>query len=496
MNPIQQFNELNQQFSLDFTEGTFNESIGVEFTDNNIYKAKSNGVLNGAKDVTRLYPETVDGRLSNKAYGYERVFCNKSQITGISINLGISGAGGDPIVDPRNIILDASFLSQFPRLKNFYFNHYNYGRNNPDVITGRLTGEWANKLPSNLEKFEINNADYPNTTASFDLSLISSTSKLKEIKINSGIAVATGTFTIRGDLSKIPNTCETVILSMDRPNSTVSDVVTGFIPSWVKTFVRTGRNTIVQNLSTLNSVMKYLSVEGNNELSGSIPASWSNSLTNLRILGNNIISGSIPSLSLCNGFYLVGKNNISGSIPSLPVCTYFLVQGNNTLSGDINNDINLPNVGTINITGSNSLSGTIKTSEKITYISIAGNNTIDKIESLPNCTSFYVGGKNRISGNPFLNLPKAALINIAGQNIINVYSKQGFANNMSLFSLTGNAELNQSMVDQLLVDLNEANWSPNGQKTIIIKGLCAAPGSIGLTAIANLEARGIRVTTN
>jgi hypothetical protein len=129
MNPIQQFNELNQQFSLDFTEGTRQGSIGLEFTNNSIYKAKANfvdgSVSNSITNTFNGQSSAVNSTYNSVQYGHTRIFCNKAQITGLSIDLGISASTNDPS-NARNIIIDSKFLKQFPRLKKFYFRLYAY----------------------------------------------------------------------------------------------------------------------------------------------------------------------------------------------------------------------------------------------------------------------------------------------------------------------------------------------------------------------------------
>jgi len=481
MNPIQQFNEANNCFYLDFTGGTFNESIGVTFSDNSVYKAKSNGVSNAVKNATTIFPATIDGRITNSASGYSRIFCNKSQVTGISIDLGISGAGG--AIDYRNINLDASFMKQFPKLKKFYFKHYAYSRNEP-YLNGKVTGDWAENLPTDLEILNLEAIDYPNSNATFDINNISAGSKLKEVVFaNFTSTVLNSYLTVNGDLSKIPASCNKLMLGGDRTSAGTNNV-TGAIPAWVEEFSRIGRNNINQNLSTLNPYIRHLSLEGSNVLSGSIPSTWYNSLKYLRVLGNNIISGTIPSMSLCTNIYVAGKNELSGSIPSLPICTSFFVQGNNSLSGEIKNDENLPLVIDIDISGLNEVSGTIESSSKLETVTISGNNTISGLGLLPKCVRFSVSGKNFITGNPFQYLPMAKSISITGLNKINNYVSKNFPADMSLINISGRAALTQSMVDQLLSDLANTTWV--GTKRITIKGLCEAPSQLGLSMIQKL----------
>ena len=495
MNPIQQFNEANNCFYLDFTGGTFNESIGITFTDNNIYKAKFNGIVNNVKNATTIFPSTIDGRIINGASGYARIFCNKSQVTGISIQLGISGAGQEIIKDARNINLDASFLKQFPKLKQFFFSHYAYSRNEAS-LTGKITGDWAANLSPDIEILNLEAIDYPNSTATFNLNNIPAESKLKEVIFYRGTSVVLSSYlAVSGNVSNIPTSCRKLMLGGDRFNITTNNI-TGAIPVWVEEFSRIGRNTIDQNLSTLNPYIRHLSLEGSNVLSGFIPPSWTNSLNYLKILGKNTISGIIPSLSLCSNIHIEGNNTLSGSIPVLSSCKVLTIRGNNNMSGSIDIDTCLPSIDTLIIAGNNTISGVVKTTDKKFSVAITGNNTISAIESLPNCTSFIMSGKNSLTGNIFSLIPSATTINITGNNTLNDYSAQFFKANMSYVNIAGRAALTQPMVDQLLTDLAATSWLSNGTKVISIKGSCAAPSSAGLAKIEILREKGVVVAVN
>lgn len=473
MNPIQQFNELNQQFSLDFTEGTRQGSIGLEFTNNSIYKAKANfvdgSVSNSITNTFNGQSSAVNSTYNTVQYGHTRIFCNKAQITGLSIDLGISASTNDPS-NARNIIIDSKFLKQFPRLKKFYFRHYAYN-NSYTYLKGKVTGDWSDNFSPEMEYFEMSSVDYPNSTASFNLNNIPGNSKLQYLALGGyAPAAANSNVTVSGDLNHIPTSCTTVILGSDRSGTTNS--VSGMIPNWVTYFSRIGRNTITADVNQLNDNLQYLSVSGNNSL-----------------------SGNLKSFPLCTVFSVQGNNTISGTIQIMPVCTYFSVMGSNCkISGLLNNDINLPNAETINVTGINMLSGVIKTSSKITTLNIAGNNQIEGLELLSNCISFTLQGNNTISGNPFQYLPKARTIVIQGNNRINTYTSRTYPT-MSRFILQGLAELDQAKVDMLLKDLSEAEWASSGA-ICIIQGNCQPPSNVGKTYATVIANKGVSVTTH
>ncbi|WP_312769268.1 hypothetical protein [Epilithonimonas sp.] len=498
MNIVEQYEAHNSYYAIDCIDSTHfgNGNNGPYFLsfDDAIYKTKfsfTDGVsINGTKGsyVVRNFNPLFNGKI--------KIFNNPKKIKEISINIGLSNYNEQTQTGTvRNLAIDSNILDYFTECESFYLVHYCYGSNNTDIYKGKITGEWATKCGDKLKKLDLHQVDYPLTTASFNLNLLPSNSVLEYLRTGQ-LATNTGNsyLNVSGDLSYIPTSCKIINLGGDRPNTTNN--ITGAIPVWVEEFSRLGRNTIGQNLSTLNPYIRHLSLQGSNVLSGSIPPIWTNSLNYLKILGKNTISGTIPDLSLCSTIHIEGNNTLSGNIPVLQACKELTIRGNNNMSGSIDIDTYLPSIDTLIIGGNNTIAGVIKTTDKKFTVAITGNNTISAIGFLPNCTSFTISGKNTLTGNIFSLIPSATTINITGNNTLNGYSSQSFKANMSYVNIAGRAVLTQSMVDQLLTDLAATSWLSNGTKVISIKGSCAAPSSAGLAKIEVLREKGVVVAVN
>lgn len=476
MNPLQKFNELNQLFSLDFTEGTRQSSIGVEFTDNFVYKAKTNfvnGSVGNATNESTGLNSVTSSIYDTLQYGYTRVFCNKSKVRGISIDAGISYYGSDSPTMVRNINLDASFLKQFPSLKKFYFRHYGYSRDFPS-LTGKVTGDWSAGFSPDMEYFDMPTVDYPNTTASFNLNNIPGNSKLLYLALGGYAPSAINSnMTVSGDLSHIPTFCTKVILGADRAGTT--NTVSGVIPSWVNYFVRTGRNTIAGDLSNISNDLQYIT-----------------------LTGLNVLEGNLKDFPLCTNFNVQGNNKIGGNIKSMPLCETFTVIGNNKISGTIPA---LPSIKTINILGNNELTSIIPTMLKLTSITIGGNsNTISGTSNQPVCTTFQISGtSHNISGDFLQNLPAVTVVYISSKNAPVTYTKKKWAASMIRVAIQASNTLTTAMVDQLLIDLAETTWSTTGtNNTITISGTSGARSNNPTInkAVQDLVDKHVTVVTN
>ena len=122
-----------------------------------------------------------------------------------------------------------------------------------------------------------------------------------------------------------------------------------------------GRTTFGGRVQGFGSALTYLSVGGNNTLSGAVTGLTS--LTYLGVQGNNTLSGSVTGLTSLTTIYVQGNNTLSGVITGLTSLTAIYVQGNNTLSGSV--------------TGLTSL----------TYLSVQGNNTLSGWENAATTTT-------------------------------------------------------------------------------------------------------------
>ena len=126
-----------------------------------------------------------------------------------------------------------------------------------------------------------------------------------------------------------------------------------------------------------------------------------------------------------------------------------------------------------------------------------GSNTVTgNLANLPaGMTYFNCQGSNTVSGD-LANLPTGmTYFNCQGSNTINAYTSKTWTTKPATFNLQGFSSLDQTEVDNLLVDLDEdLVWAAGN--AITITGNCAAPGAAGLAAIASIEAEGATVTVN
>ncbi|MDQ1095816.1 MULTISPECIES: hypothetical protein [Chryseobacterium] len=470
MNIVEQYDANNSYYALDVLDTKGIHGLRFESEDNNIYITKvdfGDGVTRNGTGIigSGSYVGTSSKTYSDYFTGKIKIYNNPQKIKKIVIDFGLDGHSSDPdYLTVKNVVLTPEILDYFPNADYFYFNHYSYGSIHSS-LKGKVTGEWATKCRDKLKVLAFASSDYPTSDPTFDFDLIPTNSILENLTLPGYATTFRANFIVKGNISNIPNTLKIINLGGDNPANTTNSV-SGVIPNWVTYFSRLGRNTITANVEGLNDNLQYLTV-----------------------LGNNGLSGNLKSFPLCTTFNVQGNNTISGTLKPMPLCTSFSVMSSNcNISGLLNNDINLPNAETINVTGISMLSGVIKTSSKITTLNIAGNNQIEGLELLSNCTSFTLQGNNTISGNPFQYLPKARTIVIQGNNKVNNYTSRTYPT-MSRFILQGLAELDQAKVDQLLKDLSEASWNPAGG-VCTIKGNCSTPSATGKNYASIIASKG------
>jgi hypothetical protein len=196
-------------------------------------------------------------------------------------------------------------------------------------------------------------------------------------------------------------------------------------------------------------------------------------------------------------FLCTGSNTVTGDLADLPAdMTYFRCEGSNTVTGDL---ANLPTgMTSFNCQGSNTVTGDLANLPAgLTYFNCQGSNTVTgDLANLPTgMTSFNCQGSNTVTGD-LANLPAGlTYFNCQGSNTINAYTGKTWTTKPATFNLRGFSSLDQTEVDNLLVDLDEdLVWAAGDAITIL--GNCAAPGAAGLAAIANIEAEGATVTVN
>jgi predicted secreted protein len=149
-------------------------------------------------------------------------------------------------------------------------------------------------------------------------------------------------------------------------------------------------------------------------------------------------------------------------------------------------------------TGSNTVTGDLADLPAgMTYFDCLGSNTVTgDLANLPaDLTHFRSFGSNTVTGD-LANLPADLThFRCTGFNTINAYTGKTWTTKPATFDLRGFSSLDQTEVDNLLVDLDDdLVWAAGD--AITITGNCAAPGAAGLAAIASIEGEGATVTVN
>jgi len=528
MSAIEKYDANNVYYPMDVNNCTNLAGIQILSVDDTVYKTKldwGDGVTsNNSNTTSHTYSSLINKRL--------KIYNNPKKVKSLRFNLGVSGySATNPTGTIINLELNPSILDYFPNAESLYFSHYCYANSDP-AYQGKVIGEWAVKCGSKLKSLELLSCDYPSSNPLFNLDLIPSDSILEVLSLGGRYPAPSTRVTVSGNLNKIPPTCKVIDLGDDRA-STVNSI-TGTIPSWVEEFSRTGRNTISGNVADLSPNLRYLLVQGsntlkgilpvlkfvtyinvtgNNEIEGSLSSLGSSSVITVFIDGLNDISGSIPNFTECTTLTIRGFNRLSGSIPVLSKLLTLNIGGNNSLTDNVNlpnatsvtiagnntvTSLNLPKSNTVNISGQNALTGNLYTqiSPNTSTILIAGRNTISTISGVfSNAVQVNIGGLNSLDGDVLDKFPNAPNIQIGGNNKM-TYSSKTFPSTMLGIQLTGNAALDSTMVDRLLIDLNTYVTTWNGSKTIVIKGNSQPPGPLGLAAIESLIGKHVSISTN
>jgi hypothetical protein len=222
-------------------------------------------------------------------------------------------------------------------------------------------------------------------------------------------------------------------------------------------------------------------------------------LINLRLQNGAIIIGDLSDLSSSlEELLLFGENTITGDLSDLPSgMTYFYVKGHNTITGDI---ADLPDdLGLFGIYGNNTVSGNIgDLPDDLNYFIASGNNTVSgDIADLPaSCSYIWIDGNATVSGD-FADVPAETFYCvIRGESQVNTYSEHEWTATMFRIYLdqADGYGLDETEVDNLLIDLSDANWS--NVKKIDIIGPNAPRSSASDEAVATLISKGCTVNTN
>ena len=196
----------------------------------------------------------------------------------------------------------------------------------------------------------------------------------------------------------------------------------------------TNAASVAKNISGLTS-LAYISIGGNNTLSGSV-AGLTN-LTYLYVRGSNTLSGSVAGMTTLQVFYVEGLNTLSGSVAGLTSLVGITVTGSNTLSGDIGG------------------SGTAAMVNGVIIIYLTGNNQMSE----------YTSG---------------ATWSLNDTSLINPATGYGYS---------------ATEIDNMLIDM-AASLGTVSAKTITLKGSSAARTSASNAAVATLNGKGWTIVTN
>jgi hypothetical protein len=371
--------------------------------------------------ITRLEPKNVNPQIGQNTLKYLEI--QTSQLKDLDGLLIMGGLGGVDYFLSGDIDLLPSTLTT---LRSNYSN---------------CSGNIAN-LPPNLQIFDVN---------SVSTSLNQSN-------------------TILGDVSNLPTTLTTFVLS---GNNTVSGNVNNIPCPLLTIIVVLGLNLISGDISLMSTPnLLRIQIEGNNTIFGDL-GGLSNSVTFIQLKGKNTVTGDISTLPPNLTYLLVwgispGGNTLYGDISTLNYSTLDFIQilGNNNISGNIST-INLKTNAFFQLDGNNTLTGDIATlgnSFAHSSIIIEGNNNIyGNIQDLPsNATRIEIHGNNTISGDlSLINLNTRALY-IYGNNSISTFSDSSriFTDLQSIIILSGvfGNGFNSTNLDKLLTSYANSTW--------------------------------------
>jgi hypothetical protein len=200
-----------------------------------------------------------------------------------------------------------------------------------------------------------------------------------------------------------------------------------------------------------NSLLTYFDESG--DITGDI-SNLPISITNFVSKGTNTLYGDLSGLtSNIFNFKVLGNNIIDGDIADLPTSLLEVqLDGNNTVYGDI---ADLP--------------------AGLGFLQLDGNNTVyGLIENLPtvSLSYVYIGGNNTVSGDLSLIPIYISTFIVYGNNTITTYStSRVWVQNFKILDInSASSGFDTSEVNQLLTDLANTPWFPNGTLQIIGTG--------------------------
>ena len=262
-------------------------------------------------------------------------------------------------------------------------------------------------------------------------------------------------------------------ISVDWGDGSARSTYTGTDQAWSKDYGSAGNRTVriygAQNLTKFTMDQAGANVQFD---LANLPAD----LAYFSCTGSNTVTGDLANLPADLTYFIcTGYNTVTGDLADLPAgMTYFICYGYNTVTGDL---ADLP-------------SG-------LTYFICYGSNTVTgDLADLPSgFTHFACYGSNTITGD-LADLPTGmTYFRCGGSNTINAYTGKTWTTKPATLDLQGFSSLDQTEVNNLLVDLDEdLVWAAGD--AITITGNCAAPGAAGLAAIASIKSEGATVTVN
>lgn len=283
-----------------------------------------------------------------------------------------------------------------------------------------------------------------------------------------------GANTISGNITDLPTTSYSgCILILQGNNTIIGDIIN--IPANYTNIFITGNNALTGDIANFKSALIGIGVLGYNTLYGNIQ-SIKAAVTYFSVNGLNYIGGTIASVtsSVLETLSVEGRNNITGSIVSLYTAATALktltIIGNNTISGNISG-LSRPLV-SVNLGGNNTVTGVL-----------SGLSTLTVIEA------FYVSGSNTVSGD-IGSLPTTIRgTAIEGSNTVNAYTTpHTWSAAIAAVTVKPVTALSSTITDNLLIDLNAV---PMLSGVIRLKGSTTSASNV---AKAALIARGIEVT--
>jgi hypothetical protein len=415
---------------------------------------------------------------------------NTSNIT----SLNFSG-GTLPIATPtyQPIEIKTSELNKFDGLTILDLS------TNDILITGNLS-----ELPSTLETLTYSASTAISEIASLPRSLTSivsnyspMTGDIKDLPPNIVVAQINGTNSISGNVIDFPTSLGDISIA---GGNTISGNIKD-IPLATYSFQIYGSNTISGDIALLSSRtnLTYLKVEGNNSISGNLSGLSSLNLQYLTIKGNNTITGLISSLpyGATKEVIITGNNTISGSINSLPAKLNLInITGSNTISGDITaglptnlNEFYISGTGAGVITGN--LSGLSAFVNLGKFSVFAGNTISGNLSSLPSIgiNTFEVTGSNTISGNIASTYVSIRKFVLTGNNTAVYTGTKTWFSNMEYVNIQKTGGYITAQLDQLFIDLANANWT--GLKYITVKGVVSGTSA---ASRSDLTTKGVTIT--